>query len=87
MLEVLNISDARKNLRQVLQRVTREDGTVVITRKNGENAAIISLRRLNQMEKAIQNAQYLAMLDKSMKELEDGKVVLVSDEELEGLAI
>ena len=33
-------------------------------------------------ERAVRNAEYLAMLDKSLKEIEEGKIVEVSAEEM-----
>lgn len=35
--------------------------------------------------KSVQNAEYLAMLDRSMKQFEEGKVVVKTTEELEKL--
>jgi antitoxin YefM len=40
-----------------------------------------------QMLKAKRNAEYLAMLDRSFKELEEGKVVVKTMEELEAMAV
>ncbi|MDO4574164.1 MAG: type II toxin-antitoxin system Phd/YefM family antitoxin [Planctomycetia bacterium] len=86
MLEVLNYSEARKNLRQVLENAEEKGRVVIVTRKSGGKAVIISLERLNELEKAERNLRYLQMLNCSMKELEEGNVVPVSDEDLEGLS-
>ena len=45
----------------------------------------ISEAILTTMRKAAHNAEYLAMLDKSMQEFNDGKYVAKSTEELEKL--
>lgn len=87
MLEVMNSSSARKNFREVLQTVADEDNTVVITRKNGENVAVINLRRLNRLEKAIRNLEYLQMLNESIESLEKGGIVFHSMEELEAATL
>ncbi|MDO4585239.1 MAG: type II toxin-antitoxin system Phd/YefM family antitoxin [Planctomycetia bacterium] len=85
MLEVLNYSEARKNLRQVLENVEEKERVVIITRKSGGKAVVISLERLNELEKAERNLRYLQMLDRSIESLESGGIVLKSMEDVKGL--
>ena len=49
-----------------------------------ENAmSIVSFSKSDiDKERAARNAEYLAMLDKSLKEIEEGKIVEVSAEEM-----
>lgn len=85
MLEVLNYSEARKNLRQVLENAEEKERVVIITRKSGGKAVVISLERLNELEKAERNLRYLQMLDRSIESLENGGIVLKSMEDVKGL--
>ena len=59
--------------------------TVVISRPRNENIYMINEAEYNALQKAKRNAEYLAMLDKSDKELRDGKVVVKTMEDLEAM--
>ena len=54
-----------------------------ISRPKNENIVMLSEAEYNEMMKAKRNAEYLAMLDKSMAEAEAGGFVTKSIEELE----
>ena len=56
--------------------------TVIVTRKGNKNVVVISEKEYNNMLKAARNAEYLAMIDKSMSELEKGGFIMKSLEEL-----
>jgi len=56
--------------------------TVIVTRKGNKNVVVISEKEYNNMLKAARNAEYLAMIDKSMRELEKGGFIMKSLEEL-----
>ncbi len=47
--------------------------TVIITRKNEKNVVLISLESYNQLERAARNNEYLAMIDRSIAQLEAGR--------------
>lgn len=69
----VNYSTIRNNLKNYCDKATDMQETVVVTRKNEKNVVILSLEKYNQLEKAARNAEYLAMLDRSMTQLEAGK--------------
>ena len=57
--------------------------TLVISRPRNENVVMVSESEYNEMMKAKRNADYLAMLDKSMAEAKNGGFVIKSTAELE----
>lgn len=69
----VNYSTIRKNLKEYCDKATDAHETVIVTRKDEKNVVILSLERYNQLEKAARNAEYLAMIDRSMAQLEAGK--------------
>lgn len=69
----VNYSTLRNNLKSYCDKATDSHETVIVTRKNEKNVVILSLERYNQLEKAARNAEYLAMIDKSIAQLEAGK--------------
>lgn len=46
--------------------------TVIVTRKNEKNIVLMSLDKYNQLEKMARNAEYLAMIDRGIAQLESG---------------
>lgn len=76
--------DLRAHLKNYLDNAF--DGEpVIVSRKNNRNVVIVSEREYNEMQKAKQNAEYLAMLSKSDEELKAGKIVVKTMEELEAM--
>lgn len=69
----VNYSTIRNNLKDYCDKATDSQETVIVTRKDEKNVVILSLERYNQLEKAARNAEYLAMIDRSMAQLEAGK--------------
>lgn len=69
----VNYSTIRNNLKNYCDKATDSQETVIVTRKDEKNVVILSLERYNQLEKAARNAEYLAMIDRSMAQLEAGK--------------
>ena len=57
--------------------------TLFISRPKNENVVMISEKEYNEMLKAKKNAEYLAMLDKSIAEAEQGGFIVKSIDELE----
>lgn len=69
----VNYSTIRNNLKDYCDKVTDLQETVIVTRKDEKNVVIISLEKYNQLEKAARNAEYLAMIDRGIAQLEAGK--------------
>lgn len=69
----VNYSTIRNNLKNYCDLATDSHETVIVTRKNEKNVVLISLDKYNQLEKAARNAEYLAMIDRGIAQLEAGK--------------
>ena len=69
----VNYSTIRNNLKNYCDIATDSHETVIVTRKNEKNVVLISLEKYNQLEKAARNAEYLAMIDRGIAQLEAGK--------------
>lgn len=74
--------DVRENFKSLCDKVFHGE-TLFISRPKNENIVMISEREYNEMVKAKKNAEYLAMLDRSMAEAEKGGFIVKSLEELE----
>ena len=59
---------------------------VIVSRKENKNAVVISAPEYNNLQKAKRNAEYLAHLDRSFSQLEQGEVIVKSMDELERMA-
>lgn len=57
--------------------------TVIVSRPKNENVVMISEAAYNELLKAKRNAEYTAMLEKSMDQLKAGGFVMKTMEELE----
>lgn len=82
----VNYSTIRNNFKDYCDKATDCHETVIVTRKNEKNVVLMSLDRYNQLEKAARNAEYLAMIDRGISQLEAGKgqqheLIEVSDDE------
>jgi antitoxin YefM len=69
----VNYSTIRNRLKDFCDKVTDEDETVIVTRKDEKNVVLISLEEYNMLIKAAKNAAYLDMIDRSMEQLAKGK--------------
>lgn len=69
----VSYSTIRNNLKDYCDKATDLQETVIVTRKDEKNVVIMSLEKYNQLEKAAKNAEYLAMLDRGIAQLEAGK--------------
>ena len=69
----VNYSTIRNNLKTYCDIATDSHETVIVTRKDEKNVVLMSLDRYNQLEKAARNAEYLAMIDRGIAQLEAGK--------------
>ena len=73
--------DVRENFKSLCDKVFRGE-TLIISRPKNENIVMMSEKEYNDIMKAKRNAEYLAMLDKSMTEAEKGGFVVKSIDEL-----
>ena len=69
----VNYSTMRRNLKDYCDKATDNDETVIVTRKDEKNVVLMSLEKYNQIVKMARNAEYLAMIDRSMAQLAAGK--------------
>lgn len=74
--------DLRDNFKALCDKVFHGE-TLIISRPKNENVVMLSETEYNEMMKAKKNAEYLAMLDKSMAEAEAGGFIVKTIEELE----
>ena len=69
----VNYSTMRSNLKDYCDKATDNDETVIVTRKDEKNVVLMSLEKYNQIVQRARNAEYLAMIDRSMAQLAAGK--------------
>ena len=82
----VNYSTIRSKLKDYCDKATDENETVIVTRKDEKNVVIMSLDKYNDMMRTARNAEYLDMIDRSMAQINQGRVVVKTIEELEALA-
>lgn len=73
--------DVRDNFKGLCDKVFKGE-TLIISRPKNENVVMLSEAEYNEMVKAKKNAEYLAMLDKSMSEAEKGGFIVKTIDEL-----
>jgi antitoxin YefM len=76
--------DVRDNFKSLCDRVYQGE-TLIVSRPKNENIVMISEYEYNEMLKNQRNTQYLAKVDKSMEQLEQGKTITLSMNELEAM--
>lgn len=81
----VNYSTIRENLKTYCDRVTDNNETVIVTRKDEKNVVIISLDEWNALQKAARNAEYLGKLDRAVADIKAGRVVVKTIDELEAM--
>lgn len=69
----VNYSTMRNNLNEYCDKATDEHEIVIVTRKGEKNVVLMSLEQYNQLVKAAKNAEYLAMIDRSIAQFEARK--------------
>ena len=82
----VNYSTIRSKLKDYCDKATDNNETVIVTRKDEKNVVLMSLEQYNAVMKAVRNSEYLDKIDKSIKQLEEGKVFVKTMEELEAMA-
>lgn len=58
---------------------------IIVSRKGNKNIVIISETEYNNLQKVKRNAEYLAMLDKSIEHYQKGETISFSIEEWEAM--
>lgn len=81
----VNYSTIRKNLKNYCDEATDNNEIVIVTRKDEKNVVLMSLEQYNLVMKALRNAEYLRKIDKSIEQVEKGKVITKTIEELEAM--
>ena len=69
----VNYSTIRNKLKDYCDQATENHETVIVTRKGEKNVVLMSLEQYNAIMKATRNAEYLAKIDMSIEQLENGK--------------
>lgn len=69
----VNYSTIRNKLKTYCDEATDNNETIIVTRKAEKNVVILSLEKYNRLMKIAKNAEYLAMIDRSLNQLEAGK--------------
>ena len=87
-MQAISVSEARQNFKKYCDDVVENNDIIIVSRNgNGkENMVWIDLSAYNELKKAQENLQYLKKLEESFKQLEEGKVVVKTMEELEAMA-
>ena len=73
--------DVRDNFKALCDKVFKGE-TLIVSRPKNENIVMMSETEYNNIMKAKRNAEYLAMLDKSMTEAEAGGFITKTLDEL-----
>lgn len=75
-MEVLTYSDARKNLKSVMDKVVADHSEAIITRRNGEAVVMVSLSEWNSIretEYLLSNPENAKRLRRGIEQLNAGK--------------
>lgn len=82
---VVKSMDVRDNFKDWCNQVINGE-TLIVSRPKNENVVIVSEKEYNEMQKAKRNAEYLAMLDRGFADMEQGKGITKTMDELEAMA-
>jgi len=81
----VNYSTIRNNLKDYCDKATDYNETVIVTRKDEKNVVLMSLEQYNELMKELRNAEYLKKIDRAIEQVEKGKTVTKTIEELEAM--
>lgn len=76
-MRVINFSEARNNLKTILDQVIEDADYTVITRRDSEDAVVMSLETFNSYMETVhllKSPANAAHLSKSIKQYENGKI-------------
>jgi antitoxin YefM len=77
-MEVLSYSEARKNLKSVMDKVVADHSEAIITRRNGEAVVMVSLSEWNSIletEHLLRSPENAQRLRESIAQAERGELV------------
>ena len=75
-MDVTTFTDARANLKRVMDRATRDEEEVVVARRGGESVVIVSLKSWNAIQETLHllsTPANAAALRRSVSELDAGQ--------------
>ncbi|MCM1044331.1 MAG: type II toxin-antitoxin system Phd/YefM family antitoxin [Candidatus Gastranaerophilales bacterium] len=84
MMVAVKSMDVRDHFKEWCNQVINGE-TLIVSRPKNENVVIVSEKEYNELQKAKRNAEYLAKLDKSQEQLEQGKTISFTMEELKDM--
>ena len=86
-MQAISVSEARQNFKKYCDDVVENNDVIIVSRNgNGkENMVWIDLAAYNELQRAKENLEYIMKLDESYKQLDQGKVVVKTLEELEAM--
>lgn len=86
-MQAISVSEARQNFKKYCDDVVENNDVIIVSRNgNGkENMVWIDLNVYNELQKAKENLEYIMKLEESYKQLEEGKVVVKTMDELEAM--
>lgn len=86
-MQAISVSEARQNFKKYCDDVVENNDIVIVSRNgNGkENMVWIDLTSYNELQKAKENLEYMMKLEESYKQLDEGKVVVKTMEQLEAM--
>ena len=77
-VKVINFSDARNRLKTVLDEVVDDRDYTIISRRDAEDAVVMSLEQFNSLMETVhllKSPANVAHLEKSIKQYQSGKTV------------
>ena len=76
--------DLRANIKKYFDLAFNGE-TIIVSRKENKNVVVISEAEYNELQKAKRNAEYFAMLDESIEQLEHGNTISLTMNEMKAL--
>ncbi|MBD1845095.1 type II toxin-antitoxin system prevent-host-death family antitoxin [Cyanobacteria bacterium FACHB-63] len=77
-MEIISFSEARNNLKAVLDRVAADSDYTIITRRDAEDAVVMSLELFNSLLETVhllKSPANAAHLERSIAQFKQGKIV------------
>lgn len=68
----VNYSTIRNNFKDYCDKATDEDEVVIVTRKEEKNIVIMSLEKYNRLQRELENARYIAKIEKGLADMKAG---------------
>jgi len=81
----LRTADLRNDFGRISE-IINSGERVLIAQPQSQNMVVLSERDYNELEKAKRNAEYLEKIDRSSRQIAEGKLVVKTMEELEEMA-